>query len=127
MAAAVQMDAFFHGFRAVYWLAGPQMQTAMSIGREAGTPGRDALAVLRSQLEGRVIAGCSARSGVRTCTFRDPSGATPTVQVKWRSRGTSTIKATRPGTVVTMTGEALPVGRGSRVTIGTTPVVVRPA
>ncbi|HEX6887221.1 MAG TPA: hypothetical protein VF143_03870, partial [Candidatus Nanopelagicales bacterium] len=79
------------------------------------------------QIGGRVIAGCSARSGIRTCTFRDPSGATPSVQVKWRSRGTSTIKATRPSTVVAMTGEALAVGTGGRIAIGTTPVVVRPS
>ena len=46
LATAIQMDAFYNGFRSVYWLAGPQVQSAVNIWHNPGTPSRAALTVL---------------------------------------------------------------------------------
>lgn len=126
LAAGVQMDAFYHGFRSVYWLRGPQVQAAVHIGHNTGTPARAALTVLRGQLQGMVITGCRTNKGVRRCGFRDPSGARQSLTVYWRLSKTSRIRLTGPSTIVQMTGETAQVGPG-KVTVGTTPIVVVPA
>jgi hypothetical protein len=125
MATAVQMDAFYHGFSSVYWLAGPQVQAAVNVSSHPGTTARAALSVLRGQLLGSVIQGCSTKKGVRTCTFSAPSGQRFTVH--WRLSGSSKLRLPRTSTVVQMTGESSSVGAGTILTVGTTPVVVRPA
>jgi hypothetical protein len=125
LATAIQMDAFYNGFRSVYWLAGPQVQSAVNIWHYPGTPSRAALTVLRGQLLNSQINGCWTKSGVRSCTFRDPAG-TP-VNVYWRMSKSSTVKLPRTSTVIQMTGQASTVGAGTRITVGTTPIVVRPA
>jgi hypothetical protein len=125
LAAAIQMDAFYHGFRSVYWLAGPQVQSAVNIWHYPGTPSRAALTVLRGQLLNSQINGCRTKSGVRSCTFRDPAGTT--FNVYWRMSKSSTVRLPRASTVIQMTGQATTVGAGTRVTVGTSPVVVRPA
>ena len=125
LATATQMDAFYHGFRSVYWLSGPQVQAAVEIGRAPGTPSRAALTVLRGQLINSVIQGCATRSKVRTCTFAAPNGQR--LKVHWRMSGTSRIRIPATSTIVQMTGQSTVVGAGSTQTIGTTPIVVRPA
>lgn len=127
MATAIQMDAFYKGFRSVYWLAGPQVQSAVNVWHYPGTPSRAALGVLRGQLSGMVINGCATKSGVRTCAFRDPSGARAPLKVHWRMSKSSTLKLTRASTVVQMTGEVTTLPAGTRLKVGTTPMVVKPA
>ncbi len=127
LASAIQMDAFYLGFRSVYWLAGPQSQSAVNIWHYPGTPARAALTVLRSQLIGMRIDGCRTKKKVRQCRFRDPSGARPTMYVYWRLSGHSRLKLKRTSTVVQMSGETTTLPKRTRITIGTTPVVVWPA
>ncbi|HSO04970.1 MAG TPA: hypothetical protein VLQ92_10845 [Candidatus Limnocylindrales bacterium] len=124
LATGIQMDAFYNGFRSVYWLAGPQVQSAVNIWHYPGTPSRAALTVLRGQLLNSHINGCRTKSGVRSCTFKDPAGRSFTVY--WRLSKASTVKLPRTSTVVQMTGETATVGAGTGLRVGTTPIVVRP-
>ena len=125
LATTIQMDAFYHGFRSVYWLAGPQAQAAVNIGHAPGTAARAALTVLRGQLVNTVINGCSTKKGVRTCSFSAPSGERFTV--RWRMIDASKLRLPRTSTMVQMTGESSSVGAGTTIYVGTTPIVVRPA
>jgi hypothetical protein len=124
LATAIQMDAFYNGFRSVYWLAGPQVQSAVNIWHYPGTPSRAALTVLRSQLVNMTIDGCSTKSGVRSCSFRDPSGARGPLKVYWRMSKTSNVTLRAASTIVRMTGETTQVGPG-KLAVGTTPIVVK--
>ena len=124
LATALQMDAFYNGFRSVYWLAGPQVQSAVNIWHNPGTPSRAALTVLRGQLVNMVINGCSTKAGVRVCNFRDPSGARGPLKVYWRMSKTSNVTLRGASTIVRMTGETTPVGPG-KLAVGTTPIVVK--
>ena len=123
LATAVQMDAFYNGFRSVYWLSGPQVQAAVNIGHQPGNASRTALTVLRGQLINSVIQGCRTRSGVRSCLFLDPAGLPITVY--WRMSRSSTVPLPATSIVVRMTGEITTEGAGTRLPVGTTPIVVR--
>jgi hypothetical protein len=124
MATATQMNAYYHGFSAVYWLAPwRQMQTAVYVRTEPGNPARDALATLQSTLLGKRLIKCTQKKKVRTCTFRGPGRAKTLVM--WRSSGSSRVRATKSGELVEMTGATRSVTKRQRLRIGTTPVVLR--
>lgn len=125
LATATQMDAFFHGYSAVYWLIPSTRQAAVQISPDPGSPSRAALAVLRSALLGRTMQGCASRSGVRSCTFRDPSGASRDLKVYWRMHGASKVKGVPAARVTQMDGTRSNFGGGS-LSVGTTPIVVQP-
>ena len=122
MATATVMNAYFHGFQAVYWLIPwrPQ-QAAVFLQTAPGNIARDALAVLNTALVGRQFVGCKSHGGVRTCTFVDPSTG-HRARVVWRNSGTSKVSL-GAGEVLEMTGAVRP-SRG-RETVGTTPIVIR--
>ncbi|MGV1005724.1 MAG: hypothetical protein ACOYEV_13400 [Candidatus Nanopelagicales bacterium] len=122
LATAIQMDAFYHGYSAVYWLTPSPSQAAVQIGYGPGSVARNALGVLRATLVGRVMTRCQSKSKVRTCYFRDPSGARRDVRVIWRNHGTSRVAAPA-GTLTQMNGSSSQFG-GGRLTVGTTPVVL---
>jgi len=126
LATGIQMDAFYNGFQSVYWLAGPQVQSAVNIWHYPGTASRAALTVLRGQLVNMAIDGCSTKAGVRSCTFRDPSGARAPLKVYWRLSKSSKVTLRGASTIVRMTGETTTVGPG-KFEVGTTPVVVKAA
>lgn len=121
LATGTQMDAFFHGFSGVYWL-GPwrHQQAAVRVTVPEGSPARDALIVLRSGINGRVLVSCSA-SKVRTCTFRDPTGVRGDLRIMWRTSGSATVRI--PATTVTYMNGASEQAAGS-IKVGTTPIMV---
>jgi hypothetical protein len=123
LATATQMDAFYQGYSAVYWLIPDPHQAAIQLGKEPGTPARAALAVLRGAIEGHTMQGCTSRSGVRSCTFRDPTGISADLRVYWRTHGTSRVAGVRAGQLLRMDGSVSNFGGGS-LTVGTTPVVL---
>jgi hypothetical protein len=123
MATATQMNAYYHGYSALYWLVpwGPT-QAAVQVRTEPGNVARDALAVLHSAVSGTTFSACSQRSGLRTCSFRGPQGR---VKVLWRTSGTSKVTLGTATQVLEMTGASRTVPKGTRLTVGTTPVVLR--
>jgi hypothetical protein len=122
MAAATVMNAYFHGFQAVYWLIPwRQQQAGVFLRTTPGNVARDALAVLNGSLVGRQFVGCRSRGGVRTCTFVDPATGNR-ARVVWRNSGTSKVSL-GSGEILEMTGAVRP-SKG-RETIGTTPIVIR--
>lgn len=124
LATATQMNAYYRGLSAVYWLVpGRPEQTAVHIDPRPGNPARDGLAVLQGALQGRTFVGCSQRKGLRTCTFVAPSGER--ARVLWRNSRTSSVRLTRATEVLDMTGTTGTLKRGSRIKVGTTPVVLR--
>lgn len=123
LATATQMDAFYHGFSQVFWLGPWRHQQAAVRINDAGGPARTALATLRAALDGTRIQGCSSRSGTRTCSFVAADGAK--VRVHWRLSGSRKIRVTSGGTVTEMTGAQRLVQAGAKLTVGTTPVVLR--
>lgn len=122
LVTSTQMDAFFYGYSAVYWLTPSPSQAAVQIGYAPGGVARDALGVLRGQLINRVMTTCKSKSGVRTCYFRDPTGARGDVRVIWRNHGASKVAAPA-GRLTQMTGATSAFG-GGKLTVGTTPVVL---
>lgn len=124
MAAATQMNAYFRGYSSVHWLVPwDRRQAAVHIRTTPGNPARDALTVLNSALQGHRFRGCTLAKGVRTCTFRAASGRA--VRVVWRTSGSSRLRLGTAATLVRMTGATSQVRRGSRITVGTTPLVLR--
>ena len=124
MATATQMNAYFHGYSAVHWLVPwRQQQAAVFVQATPGNVARDALATLQAQLIGRTFTGCSQRRHIRSCAFIDPAGGA--TRVLWRNSGASTVRSSRAGELVEMTGATRPVGAGERVRVGTTPIILR--
>jgi hypothetical protein len=123
MSTATQMNAYYHGFSAVYWLIPwRQQQAAVFVRTEPGNVARDALAVLHSAVSGTTLTACSQRSGLRTCSFQGPQGR---VKVLWRNSGTSKVKLGATTQVLEMTGASRTLPKGTRLTVGTTPLVLR--
>lgn len=122
LATAIQMNAFYYGYSAVYWLTPGPRQAAVTIGYTTGGTARNALAVLRSQLVNRVLISCKNKSNVRKCVFRDPSGARPDARVLWRNHGSSRVSLPA-GTLTYMTGAQAGFG-GGKLRVGTTPIVL---
>lgn len=122
LATAIQMNAFYYGFAAVYWLTPGPRQAAVTISYTSGGTARNALAVLRSQLVDRVLMSCRNKANVRTCVFRDPTGGRPDARVLWRNHGSSRVSLP-PGTLTFMTGAQAGFG-GGKLTVGTTPIVL---
>lgn len=122
LATAIQMNAFYYGYAAVYWLTPGPRQAAVTISYTTGGTARNALAVLRSQLVGRVLISCRNKANVRSCVFRDPTGARPDARALWRNHGNSRVSLP-PGTLTYMTGAQAGFG-GGKLTVGTTPVVL---
>ena len=124
LATATQMNAYYWGYSSVHWLVPWRLeQTAVHVRSEPGNPARDSLAVLQGALQGRTFAGCSHRKRLRTCTFVTPSG--PRARVVWRTSGSSKVRLSRSTEVLDMTGATRTLGRGSRIKVGTTPIVLR--
>ena len=122
MATATQMNAYYRGFRAVYWLVPwREQQASVFLKTNAGNPARDSLAVLQSALQGRTFTGCTSKKSVRTCTFYAADGGR--ARVMWRVSGASTVKVSGASQVLEMTGAVRPVGGRERIT--TTPIVLR--
>lgn len=123
MATSTQMNAYFHGISSVRWLVpASTMHTAVHFATVAGNPAHDSLAVLHKALLGSSLSGCRQKNRIRTCTFRGPEG---TRTVLWRMSGSSTIRAPRGGEILEMTGSIVPVAKGQKLRVGTTPVVLR--
>jgi hypothetical protein len=122
MATATQMNAYYNGASAVYWLIPTPKQAAVQIRTTPGNPARDALANLQAQLLGRTMRSCSSSRGVRSCRFSDPSGARADAVVYWRMSGQSSVSV-RGTSVTRMNGEQAAVS-GGRVVVGPTPIVV---
>ena len=124
LATATQMNAYFRGYSSVYWLVPwrPE-QTAVHVRSEPGNPARDGLAVLQGALEGRALVGCSQRKRLRTCTFAGPSGKR--ARVVWRTSSSSKVRLSRTTEVLDMTGDSRTLSRGTRIKVGTTPIVLR--
>jgi hypothetical protein len=124
MATATQMNAYYRGYSAVYWLAPwRQEQAAVFLRTQPGNPARDALVVLQSNLLGKTLDKCRSSRSVRTCRFRAPDGSI--TYVLWRNSGSRSVRAPRSGELVEMTGAVRPVAERERLRIGTTPVVIR--
>ena len=122
MATSTQMNAYYRGFRGVYWLVPwREQQAAVFLRTHAGNVARDALAVLQSAVQGRTFTGCTSRKSVRTCTFVASDGGR--ARVLWRISGASTVKVSGASQVVEMTGAVRPAKSRERVT--TTPIVLR--
>ena len=123
LATATQMNAYFRGYSSVYWLVPwrPE-QTAVHVRSEPGNPARDGLAVLQGALEGRALVGCSQRKRLRTCTFAGPSGKR--ARVVWRTSSSSKVRLSRTTEVLDMTGDSRTLSRGTRIKVGTTPIVL---
>lgn len=123
MATATQMNAYFRGFSSVHWLVPwRQEQAAVFVQTAPGNVARDALATLQAQLVGRKFTGCSERKRVRSCAFIGPAGDVK--RVLWRNAGASTVRSSRAGELVEMTGATRTVRPGERLRIGTTPIVL---
>jgi hypothetical protein len=123
MATATQMNAYYQGFSAVYWLIPwGQQQAAVYVRTEPGNVARDALAVLQSAVSGTTLTGCTQRAGLRTCSFQGPQGR---VKVLWRNSGTSKVRLSSAAQALEMTGASRTLPKGARLTVGTTPIVLR--
>lgn len=124
LATATQMNAYYWGYSSVHWLVPwrPE-QTAVHVRSVPGNPARDSLAVLQGALQGSTFAGCSQRKGLRTCTFVAPSGAR--ARVLWRKSGSTKVRLSRRTEVLSMNGATRTYGRGTRLKVRTTPLVLR--
>jgi hypothetical protein len=124
LATATQMNAYYRGFSSVYWLVPwrPE-QTAVYVQTQPGNPARDALAVLQSALAGHTFVTCKQRKGLRTCTFKSPTGSR--TKVLWRNKRTSKVRLSSRTEVLEMTGATTTLPRKSRIKVGTTPIVLR--
>ena len=124
MATATQMNAYYHGIESLYWLIPwRKIQTAVHVTTQVGNPAGDALATLQSNLLDTTFIGCKKSHSVRKCTFQAADGSRR--YVLWRNSGSSKVRAPATGQLVRMTGETSTVGMGQRLTIGTTPQVIR--
>jgi hypothetical protein len=124
LATATQMNAYYRGFSSVYWLVPwrPE-QTAVYVQTQPGNPARDALAVLQSALAGHTFVTCKQRKGLRTCTFKSPTGSR--TKVLWRNKRTSKVRLSSRTEVLEMTGATTTLPRKARIKVGTTPIVLR--
>ena len=124
LATATQMNAYYWGYSSVHWLVPwrPE-QTAVHVRSEPGNPARDSLAVLQGALQGSTFAGCSQRKRLRTCKFTPASGAR--ARVLWRTSGSTKVRLSSRTEVLDMTGATRTLGRGTRIKVGTTPIVLR--
>ncbi len=118
------LNSYYRGYSAVTWLIPFRTaQAAVHLRTRPGNPARDSLAVLQSALRGHTFGGCASGKGVRTCTFKEPSGQR--VRVLWRLSRTSSITQKSRVQVLRMTGAISTVERGTKLTVGTTPIVLR--
>ena len=94
-----------------------------NLATQVGNPAGDALATLQSNLLDTTLLGCQKSHSVRKCTFQAADGSRR--YVLWRNSGSSKVRAPAAGQLVQMTGETSTVITGQRLTIGTTPQVIR--
>lgn len=122
LVAATMMNASFRGLRDIYWLAAEPGQAAVRLG--PGTAAETAVSALSNATQGMVKVGCRWYGSLRGCNYADPAGTRPPIRIMWRQYGSAKYRLARAAQVETIWGAGSPAAAGTRIRIGTTPLIL---
>ena len=122
LAAATVMNASFRGVRDVYWLATAPGQAAVNLA--PGTPAHSAILALNTATQGMRLSGCRWYGSLRGCNYEDPAGVRPNIRIMWRQYGFARYRLPRGAQIASVRGATSTSAAGSRIKVGTTPLIL---